>query len=132
MTPHDEYTTPVKALEAGSEPATPVAVPSTPSAVTVPLLPLRNTVLFPHLFMPLSVGRPSSLAAIEAALATEEKTFIVAAQRENGSEQPGFADLYTVGTRAVIKKMARTAPGAVARASNRALSKPSLSRAWSG
>jgi ATP-dependent Lon protease len=73
-------------------------------------LPLRNTVLFPHLFMPLSVGRPSSLAAIEAALATEEKTFIVAAQRDHVSEQPGFADLRTVGTRAVIKKMARTVP----------------------
>ena len=43
---------------------------------TLPVLPLKNTVLFPHLFMPLSVGRPSSLAAVEAALATEEKTFV--------------------------------------------------------
>jgi ATP-dependent Lon protease len=81
-----------------------------PNAAVLALLPMRNTVLFPHLFMPLSVGRPSSLAAIESVLATEEKTFIVAAQRDNASDQPGFADLYTVGTRAVIKKMARTAP----------------------
>jgi len=73
----------------------------------LPLLPLRNTVLFPSLFVPLSVGRPSSLAAVEAALATEEKAFVVAAQRDGDHEQPGFADLYTVGVRAVVKKMAR-------------------------
>src|SRR5262245_64049268 len=71
------------------------------------MLPLRNIVLFPHLFVPLSVGRPHSVAAIEAALTSEEKTFIVAAQKDGGHDHPGFADLYTVGTRAVIKKMAR-------------------------
>ena len=38
----------------------------------LPLLPLKNSVLFPHLLMPLSVGRPTSLAAVDAALATEE------------------------------------------------------------
>ncbi|HZY89416.1 MAG TPA: endopeptidase La, partial [Gemmataceae bacterium] len=68
---------------------------------------LKNTVLLPYLFMPLSVGRPNSLAAVEAALATEEKTFVVTAQRDAANEQPGFDDLYTVGTRAVVKKMAR-------------------------
>ncbi len=76
-------------------------------ALALPLLPLRNTVLFPHLFVPLSVGRPHSVAAIEAALGTEEKTFLVSAQKENGTDEPGFADLYRIGTRAVIKKMAR-------------------------
>jgi len=75
--------------------------------VVLPLLPLRNTVLFPHLFVPLSVGRPHSVAAVEAALSTEDKTFIVAAQKAGEQDQPGYADLYTVGTRAVIKKMAR-------------------------
>ncbi|HZY86780.1 MAG TPA: LON peptidase substrate-binding domain-containing protein, partial [Gemmataceae bacterium] len=48
----------------------------------LPVLPLKNTVLLPYLFMPLSVGRPNSLAAVEAALATEEKTFVVTAQRD--------------------------------------------------
>jgi ATP-dependent Lon protease len=76
--------------------------------VTVlPVLPLKNTVLFPHLFMPLSVGRPGSLAAVEAVLATEDKAFVVAAQRDAANDQPGLEDLYPVGTRAVIKKMAR-------------------------
>jgi len=99
----------------------PDPAPETPLLVTpavesgsliLPLLPLRNTVLFPHLFVPLSVGRPYSVAAIEAALATEEKTFIVAAQKDGSTDQPGYADLHTVGTRAVIKKMARTGPTA--------------------
>src|SRR5262245_45591069 len=84
-----------------------IEAPAATEKQSLPLLPLRNTVLFPGLFVPLSVGRPSSVAAIEAALATEEKTFVVSAQRNGGDDQPGFADLHTVGTRAVIKKMAR-------------------------
>jgi ATP-dependent Lon protease len=75
--------------------------------VVLPVLPLKNTVLFPHLFMPLAVGRPNSMAAIEAVLATEEKSFVVAAQRDADNEQPGLDDLYPVGTRAVVKKMGR-------------------------
>jgi ATP-dependent Lon protease len=77
------------------------------NVVVLPILPLKNTVLFPHLFMPLAVGRPNSIAAVEAVLATEEKSFVVAAQRDGNNEQPGLDDLFTVGTRAVIKKMAR-------------------------
>jgi ATP-dependent Lon protease len=73
----------------------------------LPVLPLKNTVLFPGLFMPLSVGRPGSLAAVEAVLATEEKTLVVSAQRDAANDQPGFDDLHPTGTRAVIKKMAR-------------------------
>ena len=57
-----------------------------------------------------SAGR-TPLAAVEAALATEEKTFIVVAQKAGEQDQPGFDDLYTVGTRAVVKKMARNENG---------------------
>jgi ATP-dependent Lon protease len=77
------------------------------NAAVLPVLPLKNTVLFPHLFMPLSVGRPGSLAAVEAVLASEDKALVVSAQRDPANDQPGFDDLYTIGTRAVIKKMAR-------------------------
>jgi ATP-dependent Lon protease len=77
------------------------------NVVVLPILPLKNTVLFPHLFMPLAVGRPNSIAAIEAVLATEEKSFVVAAQRDADQEQPTLDDLYPIGTRAVVKKMAR-------------------------
>jgi ATP-dependent Lon protease len=73
----------------------------------LPVLPLKNTVLFPHLLMPLSVGRTSSLAAVQAALATEEKEIVLVAQRDAGDENPGQNELYTVGTRAVIRKMSR-------------------------
>jgi ATP-dependent Lon protease len=85
--------------------------PENDTVVTLPVLPLKNTVLFPHLFMPLSVGRPNSVAAIEAVLATEDKTFLLVAQRDAQNEQPGFDDLYTIGTRAVVKKMARGESG---------------------
>ena len=56
-----------------------------------PYLPMKNTVLFPYLFLPLSVGRPATVAAVEAALATEEKTLLVVAQRDRrqGSARRG-------------------------------------------
>jgi ATP-dependent Lon protease len=60
------------------------------------------------MFMPLAAGRPGSVAAVEAALATDEKAFVVSAQRDGSVEEPGPDDLYPVGTRVVIKKMART------------------------
>lgn len=74
----------------------------------LPVLPLKNSVLFPHLLLPLSVGRPASVAAVDAALATEEKEILIVAQRDATVETPGLSDLYQVGTRAVIKKMTRT------------------------
>ena len=73
----------------------------------LPLLPLKNSALFPHLLMPLAVGRPASVAAVEAALATEEKGIVIVAQREPSTEVPRLEELYVIGTRAVIKKMAR-------------------------
>jgi len=79
----------------------------TESVSVLPVLPLKNSVLFPHLLMPLAVGRPTSVAAVEAALATEGKEIVIVAQREASTDVPGLDDLYGVGTRAVIKKMAR-------------------------
>jgi ATP-dependent Lon protease len=81
--------------------------PADENVIILPVLPLKNTVLYPFLFMPLSVGRLGSLAAVEAVLASEEKSFVVVAQRDADNENPGPGDLYTVGTRAVVKKMAR-------------------------
>ena len=77
------------------------------TVLTLPVLPLKNTTIFPYIFAPLSVGRPSSLAAVEAALASEDKTFVAVAQRGEAADQP-MADLYTIGTRVVVKKMARS------------------------
>jgi ATP-dependent Lon protease len=83
-------------------------VNDTEKLVHLPVLPIKNTVLFPYLLMPLSAGRPASRAAVEAALATEDKTLLVIAQRDESVEQPVEKDLFTIGTRAVIKKMGRS------------------------
>jgi len=85
---------------------------STPDNVhTLPVLPIKNTVLFPFMLLPLNVGRPASIAVIEAALASEEKELVVAALRDANVENPDLKDLYSIGTKAVIKKMARKADG---------------------
>ena len=54
----------------------------------LPVIPIKNTVLFPNLLMPLSVGRPKSVAAIQAALATEAKEILVVTQRDSSVEVP--------------------------------------------
>jgi ATP-dependent Lon protease len=77
---------------------------------TLPLLALKNSVLFPGLLMPLGVGRKASVAAVESALATEDKEVIVVAQKDPSVETPGADDLFTIGTRAVIRKAGHTRP----------------------
>lgn len=78
--------------------------------IELPILPLRNTVVFPHGISPLTVGRPMSLAAAEAALATEEKLLGVVAQRQDDESEPTPEILFQVGTLVVISRMMR-APG---------------------
>jgi ATP-dependent Lon protease len=78
---------------------------------SLPVLPIKNTVLFPHLQMPLSIGRPTSLAAVELAMASEEKQIIIVAQRESAVDTPTQDDLYSIGTIAIIKKMTRPREG---------------------
>lgn len=80
-------------------------------STVLPVLPLKNTVLFPGLLLPLSVGRESSLEAVEAALKTEGKEIILVAQRDATVESPQQDDLYTIGTKASIRKHSRPAEG---------------------
>jgi ATP-dependent Lon protease len=92
--------------------ARPVQAPDGPTAlapavVTLPVLPLKNTVLFPSLFLPLAVGRPNSVAAVDAALAGEEKTIVLVAQRTDADDPPIPEGVFTIGTRAVIKRLNR-------------------------
>ena len=56
---------------------------------TLPLLPLKNSVLFPGLLMPLSVGRAARSRRWKQALATEEKEIVVVAQRDVSVDTPG-------------------------------------------
>ncbi len=71
------------------------------------MLPIKNSVLFPQLFMPLSVGRPLSIAAVDASLKKEDNEILIFTQRDASVETPGQDQLYPVGVRAAIKKIAR-------------------------
>src|SRR5262252_7513125 len=83
---------------------------SEPVTLELPILPLRNMVVFPTGLSPLMVGRTLSLAAAEAALKTEEKQLGVVAQQGEGEAEPNPDSLYRVGTAVVINRMMR-APG---------------------
>src|SRR5271169_2574033 len=74
-------------------------------ARTLPLLPVRDTVLFPHAVLPLTVGRESSVQLINSL--GEDKTIIVVAQREARVDSPQPTDLYAVGSLAVVHKVVR-------------------------
>ncbi|MDP1767747.1 MAG: endopeptidase La [Nitrospirota bacterium] len=82
-------------------------------AVQLPVLPIKRTVLFPGIMMPLTVGRERSMAAVEAAMKTEEKTILVVAQRDPLTEEPGLEDLYTIGTKAIVKQVGRSENGTI-------------------
>ena len=74
-------------------------------ARTLPLLPVRDTVLFPHAVLPLTVGRESSVQLINSL--GDDKTIIVVAQREARVDAPQPTDLYSVGSLAVVHKVVR-------------------------
>jgi ATP-dependent Lon protease len=88
----------------------PAAVRQPGQPFEIPVLALQNTTLFPETVVPLAVGRPRSVAAVEAALATEEKLLAcitVRADVTNTTQDAGPADLYQVGTLTMIKRMER-------------------------
>ena len=78
----------------------------------LPVLPLRDTVLFPNSFMPLAVARESSVRLIDDAIA-DRKLIAVFAQRDASVEEPGQADLYSVGTATHIHKMFKLPDGSL-------------------
>ena len=75
------------------------------SAGSVPVLPVRDTVLFPHAVLPLTVGRESSIQLIQSL--GEEKTILVVAQRDARLDAPEGGDLHQVGTRATVHKVVK-------------------------
>src|SRR5512142_3078128 len=74
-------------------------------ARTLPVLPVRDTVLFPHAVLPLTVGRESSVQLINGL--GEDKTIVVVAQREARVDAPQPSDLFSVGTLAVVHKVVK-------------------------
>lgn len=81
-----------------------------PEVLDVPVLAIRNTVIFPVLAFPINVGRPKSVQAVEEALATEDKLLGILAQRDPKTEDPDDTELYEVGTIVKILKMVKV-PG---------------------
>src|SRR5882757_2745308 len=71
----------------------------------VPVLPVRDTVLFPHAVLPLTVGRESSIQLIQSL--GEEKTILVVAQRDARQDSPQASDLHSIGTIATVHKVVK-------------------------
>ncbi len=76
----------------------------------IPVLPLREVVIFPYVVIPLLVGRQPSLAAIEAAAETD-KLILLVAQKEGETQEPGAADLHRVGVIGRVLQVARLPNG---------------------
>jgi len=82
------------------------------SVTALPVLPLRDIVVFPHMIVPLFVGREKSIKALEAVMA-EDKQIILATQTEAGIEDPDGDGLYTTGTVGSILQLLKLPDGAV-------------------
>jgi ATP-dependent Lon protease len=78
----------------------------------LPVLPLKDTVIFPYIILPLSVGRDKSVVAVDRALA-ESRVIMLVAQKDGALDNPGEADLYGVGTAAVIMRMLKLPDGRI-------------------
>src|ERR1700729_232940 len=72
---------------------------------SIPVLPVRDTVLFPHAVLPLTVGRESSIQLIQSL--GEEKTILVVAQRDARQDSPQATDLFAIGTLATVHKVVK-------------------------
>lgn len=78
----------------------------------LPLLPLRDVVVYPQMVIPLFVGREKSIQALEAAMETDKRVLLVA-QREAGQDDPNSGDLFSVGTVAEIIQLLKLPDGTV-------------------
>ena len=85
-------------------------LPATP--IDLPLLPLRDVVVFPYMVIPLFVGRPKSIKALEAAMESERRIMLVA-QKAAAQDEPLISDMFDVGCVATILQMLKLPDGTV-------------------
>ena len=83
-----------------------------PETVELPLLPLRDVVVFPHMVIPLFVGRPKSIKALEMAMEAG-KNILLVAQKSAAKDEPEPEDLYSIGCLANILQMLKLPDGTV-------------------
>jgi len=81
-------------------------------SLDLPLLPLRDVVVYPHMVIPLFVGRPKSIAALQHAMDHDKKILLVA-QKNAKDDEPNHQDLYQVGTLATVLQLLRLPDGTV-------------------
>src|SRR5689334_1224728 len=86
--------------------------PGTPDIVQYPLLPLRDVVVFPHMVIPLFVGRPKSIKAMETAMEAG-KSILLVAQKSAAKDDPGPGDMYAIGCVSNILQMLKLPDGTV-------------------
>ena len=83
-----------------------------PSTTIFPVLPLRDVVVYPHMVIPLFVGREKSIKALEAAMLDNKQVFLVA-QRKSAKDDPSPDDLFNVGTLSSLLQLLRLPDGTV-------------------
>jgi ATP-dependent Lon protease len=83
-----------------------------PIPIDLPLLPLRDVVVFPHMVIPLFVGRPKSIKALEAAMTTDRRIMLVA-QKAAAKDDPLVTDMFNVGCVSTILQMLKLPDGTV-------------------
>ena len=86
--------------------------PSQGESASLPLLPLRDVVVYPQIVQPLFVGRPRSQRGLEVAMANDKQILLVA-QRDPSEDDPAMEDLFEVGTVAAILQLVRLPDGTV-------------------
>ena len=85
-------------------------LPATP--IDLPLLPLRDVVVFPHMVIPLFVGRPKSIKALEMAMEADRRIMLVA-QKAAAKDEPSVSDMFEVGCISTILQMLKLPDGTV-------------------
>ena len=85
-------------------------LPSTP--IDLPMLPLRDVVVFPHMVIPLFVGRPKSIKALESAMSSDRRIMLVA-QKTAAKDEPDASDMFDVGCVSTILQMLKLPDGTV-------------------
>lgn len=83
-----------------------------PSVIELPLLPLRDVVVYPHMVLPLFVGREKSIEALEFAMANDKQVLLVA-QRNAADDDPGADDIYQMGTVSNILQLLKLPDGTI-------------------
>jgi len=87
-------------------------VPEIISNSALPVLPLRDVVVYPHMVIPLFVGREKSIKALEAAM-VDNKQILLVAQKKSSNDDPGTEDLYTIGTVSSVLQLLKLPDGTV-------------------